>query len=58
MKKYVRKVPCYSIAALVKRISDFLTSVSVTPERCSKYISHIKKDINEIILREGAWTDM
>ena len=26
MKKYFHKVPCYSINALVKRISDFLES--------------------------------
>ena len=56
MKKYVHKVPCNSINALVKRITDFIESF--TPARCSNYVQHFKTVINEIILRDRAWTDM
>jgi transposase len=52
MKKYVHKVPCNSINALVKRITDFIESF--TPARCSNYVQHFKTVINEIILRDRA----
>jgi transposase len=56
MKKYVHKVPCNSINALVKRISDFIENL--TAARCSHYVQHFKTVIDEIIIRDGAWTDM
>ena len=51
MKKYVHKIPCYTIAALIKRISEFINNL--TAERCSRYVQHFKNVIKEIILRKG-----
>jgi hypothetical protein len=56
MKKYVQKIPCYTIAALVQRIRIFIKNLNA--ERCSRYVKHFNTVMKEIIVRNGSWTDM
>ena len=56
MKKFVHKVPCYTVAALIQRILKSLSTL--TAERCSRYVHHFRNVMQEVILRQGAWTDM
>ncbi len=56
MKRFIRKRFCSSVAELKQAVKDFRHEI-MTPEYCAKYIFRMKKVIEIVIKKKGAWSN-
>ncbi|CAF1152601.1 unnamed protein product [Brachionus calyciflorus] len=56
MKDFVRKKLCKTNEEINKAIQEYHSNL--TPEKCQKFISKLKKVIPVVIERLGEWSDM
>ncbi len=56
LKNYIRKKPCHTVHAMQKRVSKFFR-YKVNSQILENYFDHFLKVLDEIILRQGDWTD-
>jgi transposase len=57
LKNYVRKKPCHTVNAVRRRVYKFF-HYKITPQLLQNLFNHFKKVLDEIIQRNGDWTDM
>jgi hypothetical protein len=55
MKIFIRKKFCKTPEEVADAIHEFQTSFS--PQRCQKYINHLKKVIKIVIKKNGDWSN-
>jgi len=55
MKIFIRKKFCKTPEEVANAIHEF--QASFTPERCQKYIKHLKKVIRIVIKKNGDWSN-
>ena len=56
MKAFVASRICRNLGEVKDAIFEY--KKTLTPEKCARYISHLKKVIPVVIAKNGAWPNM